>query len=299
MTDGTTPVFSTSLHPLSTFPGSPYATFVVHGPIGLALPRAAKAPVRPRTPAPLPQPVARLAGLTVMRGAQRRSPNENVFLSTQIKNQDIIVRARTEPDHWSVWTHIVWQCDGGRQITGSPNGWAIPRADLRTYHISASLGHTHANLTIFVVKRQAGKLVSAQGTPIKPRGGGRMINIYGEGETDSVKFEDYALEKQYQVAHYNHRKLRPLSREPVTSKPPDGPGLPDHCASDICMRSTLLADITIAEIRRIAGPGCRFTYANNVESTYPQDVLNEFREAREIEVCEPHSTFIAVVIEFP
>jgi peptidoglycan hydrolase-like protein with peptidoglycan-binding domain len=87
------------------------------------------------------------------------------------------------------------------------------------------------------------------GTPINPKGFGRKINIYGEGETDYLEFVDFATEPQF------------LRGRPLTSS------LPDQCASDICMRSAPINKITHTEIKRLARPlsmgGCRFTYASN------------------------------------
>src|SRR5262249_29438676 len=46
--------------------------------------------------------------------------------------------------------------------------------------------------------------------------------------------------------------------------PPSGRGLPDNCASDICIRDSPVTKTTEEEIKRIALPldkgGCRFTY---------------------------------------
>src|SRR5215469_6889493 len=57
------------------------------------------------------------------------------------------------------------------------------------------------------------------GTPINPKRFGRTINIYGEGETDYLRFIDFATEPQFAIG-------RPLTTS-----------LPGQCASDICMRS--------------------------------------------------------------
>jgi hypothetical protein len=81
-------------------------------------------------------------------------------------------------------------------------------------------------------------------TPINPQGFGRMINIFGEGETDYLGFEDFST----QVEFLQGRKL--------TST------LPDQSVSDICMRfSPIDAPITRSEIKRVAMLGCRFTFA--------------------------------------
>jgi hypothetical protein len=105
------------------------------------------------------------------------------------------------------------------------------------------------------------------GTPINPKGGvvrgvedQRKICIFGEGEVDYLGFEDYSTDS-------NFLRGRPFSLDPP---PPRGHGLPDGCASDICLRSAPINAQTQREIRRIARPlakgGCRFTYAEgNVE----------------------------------
>ena len=89
-------------------------------------------------------------------------------------------------------------------------------------------------------------------TPLNPKGTGRKINIYGEGETDYLGFTDYATEEKYQ----NGRLMTQT--------------LPANCASDIFIRSTEVSKATYAEIKRIALPpsrgGCRFTFSSNTRS---------------------------------
>jgi peptidoglycan hydrolase-like protein with peptidoglycan-binding domain len=106
--------------------------------------------------------------------------------------------------------------------------------------------------------------VEHKGTPVNPKGPGRKINIYGENETKYLGFEDYATERQ-------HADGRPLTSDPP---PPRGRGLPDGCASDICIRSSPISDVTKNEIKRIARPfingGCRFTYAGNAPRVMEQ-----------------------------
>jgi hypothetical protein len=88
-------------------------------------------------------------------------------------------------------------------------------------------------------------------TPINPAGGGRKINVGGEGETAYLGFEDFVTEEQTFGG--------PLDR-PLTGC------LPDCCASDICLRSAPLTAFGQREIRRIARPGCRLTVASNHET---------------------------------
>lgn len=94
------------------------------------------------------------------------------------------------------------------------------------------------------------------GTPINPKDGGKMINLYGEGETDYLGFVDFATEPE-------HAHGRPLTKS-----------LPGGIASDICMRASPISRVTVGEIRRLARPpsldGCRFTYA----ATQMSDVIS-------------------------
>jgi len=99
------------------------------------------------------------------------------------------------------------------------------------------------------------KLVSGKGTPINPKGPGRKINMWGEQETPG--FEDWAAENTY--AKYS-KDCKDIVR-PVSSDKPAPPGLPDKCASDICIRSSPMSKATVPELQRIAKEGCRITYA--------------------------------------
>lgn len=103
-----------------------------------------------------------------------------------------------------------------------------------------NLGVPHDHSLCPTPPRVTGDLVAGRAshtaTPINPKGIGRMINIYGEGETDYLHFVDFATEPQFA----NGRLL--------TST------LPDHCASDICMRSAPINQTTESEIRRLALP---------------------------------------------
>jgi hypothetical protein len=117
------------------------------------------------------------------------------------------------------------------------------------------LGAPHDHLLCPTPPRVTGLLVaghaSHKGTPINPKGTGRLINIFGEGETDYLNFVDFSSEPQF------------ANGRPLTST------LPDHCASDICIRCGPINQTTENEIRRLALPvalgGCRFTYASNQE----------------------------------
>jgi peptidoglycan hydrolase-like protein with peptidoglycan-binding domain len=107
------------------------------------------------------------------------------------------------------------------------------------------------------------------GTPINPLRFGRMINIFGDHETDYLGFEDFITDPQFQS-----RTSGPPAN--LTFAPPALGGLPDNCASDICMRSSPVTDAaftqrtgkpnTIDEIKRIAMSGSRFTYSGGQEN---------------------------------
>ncbi len=107
------------------------------------------------------------------------------------------------------------------------------------------------------------------GTPINPLRFGRMVNIFGDHETDYLGFEDFITDPRF-----------PSRTSGVPAKltfaPPALGGLPNQCASDICMRSSPVTDSaftqrtgkpnTIDEIKRIAMSGSRFTYAGGQEN---------------------------------
>jgi hypothetical protein len=90
------------------------------------------------------------------------------------------------------------------------------------------------------------------GTPINPQGFGRKINLGGEGETKYLGFEDFLPNP------FPGPRVRPLTSI-----------LPDHCASDICLRFAPISKDASEEkgkqeIIRIAKPGCRLTFCGDV-----------------------------------
>jgi hypothetical protein len=101
------------------------------------------------------------------------------------------------------------------------------------------------------------------GTPINPQRFGRMINIFGENETFYLGFKDFSTDVNFQEGAFGG--VRPL-----TFRSPQLGGLPDKCASDICIGSSPITDEnftrrtgrpnTPAEIKRIAMHGCRLTH---------------------------------------
>lgn len=110
-------------------------------------------------------------------------------------------------------------------------------------------------------------------TPINPNTFGRRINLYGAGETDYLDFEDYAIDPEYRHSTKG-AGLRPLTWDRRS------PGyIRDNTVSDIAIRSVPILSTwmlkahaasigkeltfpSIArEIRRIAMPGCRITFA--------------------------------------
>ncbi|WP_067859220.1 peptidoglycan-binding domain-containing protein [Nocardia shimofusensis] len=115
-----------------------------------------------------------------------------------------------------------------------------------------------------------------RGTPINPIGNAMRINIYGEGETDYLGFQDFATEPQF-------ARGRPLTSTTLVA----------GSASDICARSAPLSAVTLAEIRRIAQSalvgGCRFTYASNpnVFQTPRADILSLGTVIQQHRIADP------------
>ena len=93
-------------------------------------------------------------------------------------------------------------------------------------------------------------LISPKGTPLHPKATGKMINIFGEKETEPG-FVNYSTSAQWAMGR------------PITNDPNRPPGLDDKSASDICLRSSPLSKLTLDEMERIAMPGARFTIALN------------------------------------
>jgi hypothetical protein len=133
--------------------------------------------------------------------------------------------------------------------------------------ISTTLGgpaHAHNACPTFRNNGQQ-QLVEHFGTPINPQGVGpftaffsarqlrpRRINLGGEGETKYLGFEDFLPNP------FSQGPPRPLTRT-----------LPDHCATDICLRDApILKDASPEkgkqEILRIAVPGCRLTFCGDL-----------------------------------
>lgn len=108
------------------------------------------------------------------------------------------------------------------------------------------------------------------GTPINPLRWKRMVNLYGDGETKYLGFEDYAIDPSWRGSTSG---LRPLTWEH-----PSRGGLKDQSVSDLCMRNSPVYDdndlkaglikprSTTAEIKRILMPGARITYAGTEEN---------------------------------
>jgi hypothetical protein len=97
-----------------------------------------------------------------------------------------------------------------------------------------------------------GRTVHHFATPISPKGGGRKVNIGGEGEAGYVGFEDFVTERLTFGG--------PLDR-PLTSC------LSAKSASDIFLRSAPITYPTVQEeIVRIARPRCRLTVASTYQT---------------------------------
>jgi hypothetical protein len=110
------------------------------------------------------------------------------------------------------------------------------------------------------------------GRPMKPKiGSGRNINIGGEHETPG--FEDYTADLDWSACpDFPDRKQRTF--RPWTADDDSTVRVNDGEAINICMRATPATDINIAEVRRIAAAGCRFTYWNVEAET--KKILNAF-----------------------
>lgn len=104
-------------------------------------------------------------------------------------------------------------------------------------------------------------------TPINPTRMGRMINLFGDHETDYLGFEDYAVDPAFRMAESH--TIRPLTWDRSSSR-----FIADKTVSDIAMRSIPIftaAELKrqgkkgfpsiLHEIKRIAMPGCRITFA--------------------------------------
>jgi hypothetical protein len=95
--------------------------------------------------------------------------------------------------------------------------------------------------------------ISHLGTPINPQRTGRMICVGGTDEVKYLGFENFVPDPKQ-----DHDMLDSfVNGRPFTNR------LPDHCASDICFRSTPLDKFMKVELKRIARQGCRLTFASN------------------------------------
>jgi peptidoglycan hydrolase-like protein with peptidoglycan-binding domain len=127
-------------------------------------------------------------------------------------------------------------------------------------------------------------------TPINPQGFGRKINIFGAGETDYLGFEDFSTDIRF-ISSTTGRTRQ------LTFELPALGGLKDNCASDICMRSAPVSDEnftrrtgrpnTVAEIRRIAMPGCRIVFAG--EESEARKLFGLGPVIERVEIVEPIS----------
>jgi len=102
--------------------------------------------------------------------------------------------------------------------------------------------------------------VEHRGTPLNPQGNVR-VNIGGEGETLHLGFDDCITDTRSLFGPIGRTLTQDLATNSVT---------------DLCSRSSPITTEAIEngqgerEISRIAAPGCRFTYANNVGRTTAQ-----------------------------
>lgn len=140
------------------------------------------------------------------------------------------------------------------------------------------------------------KLVSNNGTPVNPKGTGRKISIWGEGE--SPGFDDYATNTAFQTYTKGGQKIS----RPLTGDPAKPPGLRDRTASDIAVRSSPVhQEGTLREMRRIAASGCRITWAGSPGDGAELEIAalkGAFPDARIVEEGNV-GIFVAVVLELP
>lgn len=288
-------------------PASPPGSIVMTaGPLGSGHHADLSQSVGINTPGPAKR--ARLVGLTVTHGARRNPQNPSSWDSYLFLNESIIVMAKTDPDNWTTWQEIEWQSTGGKPIVGSRNGFSIPRSEMKTYRVSASLGGVSATLTITVTTlvdlTGRGGTGGSLGTPIHPIGTGCKINLYGEHETDALGFKDYVVIKEYQnPGDPDHppaqlKDKRPLTKAPLSASPPDGPGLPNDCASDICMRACPFYSPSYYAIQRIRNKRhCRITYYTP-NNSHLQSFLDAFPDASHIQHWRVDNVGVEV-IEYP
>ena len=261
----------------------------------------APASSRPHTPS-----APRLVSLTITHGAEPTAQPGH-WESYLFTGESIIVLAKTEPNNWSTWRQIHWQSTGGKSIAGSGNGFAIPRTEMREFRVSASLGGFASALTVTVTTlvdmTSPGGTGGSLGTPINPIGTGLKINLYGEHDTDKKGFKDYTVIKEYQNPGGPDkptaaRDIRPLTKASLTAPPPDGPGLRDNCASDICIRAAPFYSPTYYAIQRIRSKTrCRITYYTP-SGSFIQEFLDAFPDASLLQNGKVDNTPIAV-IEYP
>jgi len=151
--------------------------------------------------------------------------------------------------------------------------------EVRADRKGAALGNPLKKLTagsrFFSAEREEGGEAEVTSTtggrPVNPRRGGKLINLSGEEETP--EFEDY------QVDLANSQGLRGGFR-PWTEDSDPTVGLANGSASHITMRGTPLKKTFLPVIKRIAQPGCLFTFSG--EKSFISIIKNSF-PGREME----------------
>jgi hypothetical protein len=116
------------------------------------------------------------------------------------------------------------------------------------------------------------------GRPVNVNLGGRLINLGGEIETP--QFEDYQVDLNHSLGQLGG--FRPWADDPDPTV-----FIPSKSASHITMRGTPLFDSFIKVIKRIAQPGCFFTYSGQT------NFLAKFRSeipGRDLEAPIPNGT---------
>jgi hypothetical protein len=121
------------------------------------------------------------------------------------------------------------------------------------------------------------------GRPVNPKPGGRKINLGGEGETPG--FENYTADLDFSGFRNGFNPLfvfRPWTEDPIV-------GVKNGEAGNICIRGIPISDTNLKEIRRIAAPGCRLTFAgedksfNILKNAFPAGkIIEEFQKDGEL-----------------
>lgn len=113
--------------------------------------------------------------------------------------------------------------------------------------------HDHSKCVPFLDSDDWEGKISHHGTPLNPKRGGKMITMGGTNEVKYLGFENYVP----------NPALDPQMREYWVRGRPFTSSLQPRSVSDISYRSAPITTYMEKEMKRIAMPGCRLTFANN------------------------------------